>query len=341
MPGSDVANAANFGECYQAAADRTSLLYRAQLIDAVLGSKSVGTNCPYGLIENTASAGRLYGLQATTGRASFRALTSFGDSAYPGSVATPLTEIAQCCSESESNYPDESDGAYVVIDDTWYSLNDSLGSLDAGEAVGITVGPGLRLLHRVSSGFLVIGGTSGGVPAIRRRSSGGVYSSATITNSPVESPDNVQCIAKTGDGELLAVLQSTTGDVLYSADDGANWTYYSHDMGGVCQAVSYDAEHGLWVAIRADTGTVYTTDDPTSGTWTPESATAASPRDMLCYGPMRIVVSSSGTVQYYFRAGNDWTGLHGSGLLSINALVPIASRLALIGTSSYITGVML
>ena len=338
LSGSDSPNAANYGACWQSSADRDSVLYRAKLLDAVLASRSLGTDCPYGVVENTTGNGYLYGLKATTGRLSFRAITSFSDSAYPGGVATPLTAVAQCCSENEANYPVETGGSYVVIDDNFHTFTTSL---QTGEATGITVGPGLRLLHRVASGYMVIGGTSGGSPVIRLRSSGAVYSNATITNSPSGSPDNVQCIAKSGDGEMLAVLQSSTGDLLYSSDHGQNWTYYQHDIGAVCQAVSYDAEHGLWVAIRSDNGTLYTTADPTSGTWTAEGTTAASPRDMICYGPLRLVVGSTGTVKYYHRQGSGWTGLNGTGLLSVDALVPLASRLALVGANSYITGAML
>lgn len=344
LSGSDSPNSTNYGDCWTSSANRTASVYSMRLLDSLLNLQNISTDCPYGIVETTKGNGYLFGLKASNGRTSLRNQISFSDQAYPGGVSTPMSTSAQCYSGSEIIYPGERGEAHVVISNTYYEM--SSGSLSAGVSTAITVPDATgytRLVHEftgVGSAKVLVGGSDGGAPAITRNYLGG-FTQSGILNSPSGSPSSVRSIAKTGAGEFLAAVDGSF-EVLYSTDQGANFTYYDMDMGGVPQCVSYDSENGLWVAIRGDNGTVYTCPDPTTGTWTAEGTTSASPRDMICYGPLRVIVDSAGKVSYYWRNGDTWTGLYSLGVLDIDVLLPLCSRLALVSktSDSFVTGVM-
>lgn len=320
------------------------------IINSILGAVEIGDNAPYGLVEEAVgNTGPVYGFKATTGRVASRPHLglggAFADQAYTVGVTTPLSAPIITLSTPENT---TNASGYVIIQDKFFAISGSTLSPSGGETIGITV-DGIRVLHLNSPNF-IIGGSSGGAPAIVRRTGSNTFVAASITGTPGGSnPSSIKSIAYDGEDTFVALVNdaSTDEDILVSTDGGVNWTYHNINVTGTYQSVDYDAENGLWVLMDSTSGSIYNVKDPT-GTWQVEDNQGASTKDFLCIDSLRLVIQSTGRLFYYFKrsgveGSDDVSSSTFSGLSSLDRLMPLNSRVALISTTadSWVTGVIL
>lgn len=320
------------------------------IINSILGAVEIGDNAPYGLVEEAfGNTGPVYGFKAATGTVADRPHlglgAAFANQAYPVGITPTLTVpvITLSTPENTSNA-----SGYAIVQDKFFSISGSSLSPSGGEAIGITV-DGIRVLHLKSPNF-IIGGSSGGAPAIVRRTGSNTFVAATIGGTPGgSSPQRVKSIAFDGEDTFVALIEDagTDEDILVSTDGGLNWTYHSINATGTFQSIDYDDENDLWVLMVSNTGAIYNAKDPT-GTWQTEDNHGTGAKDFLCIGSARLVVQSTGRLFYYFKrssveGSDDASPTTFSGFESLDRVMALNSRVALISTTadSWVTGVIL
>jgi hypothetical protein len=102
---------------------------------------------------------------------------------------------------------------------------------------------------------------------------------------------------------VLAVGTSANTKVMYSTDGGVTWAAHAHGRGSIsCVGCAYDSVRGLWLITDNTNDKLWSATNPTSGTWTEESAFTS--------GATRQVVAIDYTWAAVFQGAGGYESVH-------------------------------